>query len=118
MSDEKFKYRPAPTDPIINIDSPTEPTQEIKDLIVKVQQKMICECINPSSLLITVIYIIVLGIVNLALLQNPKLYSNKRFIVHIVQSNSTTALWWCLNCLYTLQTRLVNINTTAYHECW
>ena len=39
------EYRPVPDPKIQNIDTPTEPTQEIKDLIVKVQQKLICEYI-------------------------------------------------------------------------
>ena len=51
MSDKKFEYtdRPPPKDKIENIDSPTVPTQEIKDLIVKVQLKLICECIIISK---------------------------------------------------------------------
>ena len=45
----EYEYRPGHTEPIQNIDTPTEPTEKIKDLIVKVQLKLICECIIISK---------------------------------------------------------------------
>ena len=42
---DKYEYRPVSTVKIQNIDTPTVAPKEIQDLIEKVQQKFICECI-------------------------------------------------------------------------
>ena len=60
---KKFECRCAPTVPRYNVDLPTEPTQKIKDLIVKVQQKLICECIVTINF-VNHCYIIMLDIIN------------------------------------------------------
>ena len=45
----EYESKPIHTEPIQNIDTPTQPTEKIKDLIVKVQLKLICECIIISK---------------------------------------------------------------------
>ena len=85
-------FRPSQIEPMQNIDTPTEPTQWIKDLILKVQLKLTCECIIISKCFYFVNHsynyndIIMLDIIN----KHNYNYTHTKdvYLICIVQSNS------------------------------